>query len=97
MFALGVLLVGAIFRLRVRQICRRMSARFDERLAERTRVARESHDTFLQTVQGSKMVADHALKDPRSRTCGAGVGTVIGVAGADINLSFVSRNPAHSC
>lgn len=37
-----------------------MSARFDERLAERTRVARELHDTFLQTVQGSKMVKDPA-------------------------------------
>jgi len=41
-----------------------MSIRFDERLAERTRVARELHDTLLQTVQGSKLVADHALKDP---------------------------------
>jgi ligand-binding sensor domain-containing protein/signal transduction histidine kinase len=64
MFALGILLVGFIYRLRVGQISRRMSARFDERLAERTRVAREIHDTFLQTVQGSKMVAEHALKDP---------------------------------
>jgi signal transduction histidine kinase/ligand-binding sensor domain-containing protein len=63
MFALGVVLVGLIYRLRVAQISRRMSARFDERLAERTRVAREIHDTFLQTVQGSKMVADHALKN----------------------------------
>jgi ligand-binding sensor domain-containing protein/signal transduction histidine kinase len=63
MCALGVLLVGLIYRLRVGQISRRMSARFDERLAERTRVARELHDTFLQTVQGSKMVADHALKN----------------------------------
>jgi signal transduction histidine kinase len=34
---------------------------FDERLAERTRLARELHDTFLQTVQGSKLVADDAL------------------------------------
>lgn len=31
------------------------------RLAERTRLARELHDTFLQTIQGSKMVADNAL------------------------------------
>jgi signal transduction histidine kinase len=41
-----------------------MSARFDERLAERTRLARELHDTFLQTIQGSKMVADDALDGP---------------------------------
>jgi ligand-binding sensor domain-containing protein len=64
MFGLGLLLIGLIYRFRVRQISHRMSASFDERLAERTRVAREIHDTFLQTVQGSKMVADHALKGP---------------------------------
>jgi signal transduction histidine kinase len=40
-----------------------MSARFDERLHERTRMARDLHDTFLQTIQGSKLVADDAL-DP---------------------------------
>src|SRR5258707_13549885 len=39
-----------------------MSACFAERLAERTRVAREIYDSFLQTVQVSRMVADHALK-----------------------------------
>jgi signal transduction histidine kinase/ligand-binding sensor domain-containing protein len=61
---LAVLLAGwALHRLRVRQIARIMNARFDERLAERTRVARDIHDTLLQTVQGSKLVADHALKN----------------------------------
>ena len=68
MLALGILLVFIIYRLRVRQISRSIAARFDERLAERTRVAREVHDTFLQTVQGSKLVADHALKDPADNT-----------------------------
>jgi signal transduction histidine kinase len=47
----------------VRSIAKAISARFDERLDERTRMALELHDTFLQTVQGSKMVADDAL-DP---------------------------------
>jgi signal transduction histidine kinase len=62
--AIGVLLTAtALYRLRVRQIARTMKARFDERLAERTRVARDIHDTMLQTVQGSKLVADHALKN----------------------------------
>jgi signal transduction histidine kinase/ligand-binding sensor domain-containing protein len=65
--AAGLFAVWGLYRLRVRQISRVMSARFDERLAERTRVARELHDTFLQTVQGSKMVADHALKDTTDR------------------------------
>jgi signal transduction histidine kinase/ligand-binding sensor domain-containing protein len=58
---LGVLLLWSIYRLRVRQIARTMRARFDERLAERTRIARDLHDTFLQTIQGSKLVADDAL------------------------------------
>jgi signal transduction histidine kinase len=52
-----------MYRLRVLKISRAVTARFDERLAERTRVARELHDTFLQTIQGSKLVADDAL-DP---------------------------------
>jgi signal transduction histidine kinase len=61
----GLLLVGwLLYRLRLAQLSRQMNARFNERLAERTRVARELHDTFLQTVQGSKMVADHALREP---------------------------------
>src|SRR5208282_3772526 len=50
-----------VYRLRVVQIARNISARFDERLAERTRMARELHDTFLQTILGSKLVADDAL------------------------------------
>lgn len=59
-----LLVVFAIYRLRVRQIAHELNARFDERLAERTRLARELHDTFLQTIQGSKMVADDALDQP---------------------------------
>jgi signal transduction histidine kinase len=58
----GVFVLAVLHRLRVRQIARSISARFDERLAERTRIARDLHDTFLQTVQGSKLVADDALE-----------------------------------
>jgi signal transduction histidine kinase len=36
--------------------------RLEERLNERTRITRELHDTFLQTIQGSKLVADDALE-----------------------------------
>ena len=58
-----------------------LNARFDERLAERTRVARDLHDTLLQTVQGSKMVADRALdRRRRSRRTGAHAGASVGVA-----------------
>ena len=57
-----ILVVWSIYRLRVRQIAKAISTRFDERLAERTRIARDLHDTFLQTIQGSKLVADDALE-----------------------------------
>jgi signal transduction histidine kinase/ligand-binding sensor domain-containing protein len=59
-----ILIIWAIYTLRVRQVAHALSVRFDERLAERTRIARDLHDTFLQTVQGSKMVADDALDAP---------------------------------
>ncbi len=58
----GLFAVWSLYRLRVRQIARAINARFDARLDERTRLARELHDTFLQTVQGSKLVADDALE-----------------------------------
>jgi signal transduction histidine kinase/ligand-binding sensor domain-containing protein len=71
-FAAGIVgLAGLIIviahLIRVRQIARAMRARFDERLDERTRVARELHDTLLQTVHGSKLVADRALRDTADR------------------------------
>jgi signal transduction histidine kinase/streptogramin lyase len=59
---IGLYIIWMLYRLRVRQIATTIGARFDERLDERTRMARELHDTFLQTVQGSKMVADDALE-----------------------------------
>jgi signal transduction histidine kinase/ligand-binding sensor domain-containing protein len=60
----GGAVAWAAYRLRLRQVAATLNARFDERLAERTRVARDLHDTLLQTVQGSKMVADNALDRP---------------------------------
>jgi signal transduction histidine kinase/ligand-binding sensor domain-containing protein len=59
---LALFVIWMLYRLRLRQAARAMSVRFDERLAERTRIARELHDTLLQTVQGSKFVADDALE-----------------------------------
>jgi signal transduction histidine kinase len=57
-----LLLLWFIYQMRVRQVARAMSVRFDERLQERTRIAQDFHDTYLQTIQGSKLVADSALK-----------------------------------
>jgi len=59
-----LLIVAGLYRLRVRQLTQQFNVGLEARLAERTSVAREIHDTFLQTVHGSKMVADHALKEP---------------------------------
>jgi signal transduction histidine kinase/ligand-binding sensor domain-containing protein len=56
--------IWTAYRLRVGQVARALSARFDERLAERTRIARDLHDTLLQTIQGSKLVVDDALEQP---------------------------------
>ena len=59
----ALFVVWSLYRMRMRQIAARLGALFDERLAERTRLARELHDTLLQTIQGSKMVADDALEN----------------------------------
>jgi signal transduction histidine kinase len=48
----ALLLAGA-YRLRLRRMMAEMNARLDERVAERTRIARDLHDTLLQSFQGS--------------------------------------------
>lgn len=50
-----------LYQRRVRQIAAGINARLNERMAERTRLAGELHDTLLQTIQASKMIADTAL------------------------------------
>jgi signal transduction histidine kinase/ligand-binding sensor domain-containing protein len=42
----------ASYRFRLRQIARAFNMRLDERVNERTRIARELHDTLLQSFQG---------------------------------------------
>jgi signal transduction histidine kinase/ligand-binding sensor domain-containing protein len=48
---LGVL--WALYQLRLHQIHRRLALGFEERVHERTRIARELHDTLLQSFQGA--------------------------------------------
>jgi signal transduction histidine kinase/ligand-binding sensor domain-containing protein len=61
--ALGALaLIWFIYALRIRRLAKTINDRFEERMAERTRLARELHDTLLQTLQGSKLFADTTLK-----------------------------------
>jgi ligand-binding sensor domain-containing protein/signal transduction histidine kinase len=61
---IAVALLAALYQLRLRQVAARLNAGLDERLSERMRLARELHDTLLQTIQGSKLVADNALRQP---------------------------------
>jgi signal transduction histidine kinase len=42
----------ALYRLRVRRLAHQLNLRFEERLSERTRIARELHDTLLQGFHG---------------------------------------------
>jgi signal transduction histidine kinase/ligand-binding sensor domain-containing protein len=45
-------LLWALYRLRLHQIAREFNARLEERVGERTRIARELHDTLLQSFHG---------------------------------------------
>jgi len=49
---LAVCLTLLFYRLRLLQLKRQFNVRFEERVAERTRIARELHDTLLQSFQG---------------------------------------------
>ena len=59
--AASVILLFLYF-IRLRQLKRQIRLGLEMRHAERERIARELHDTLLQTIQGSKLVAD-GVKD----------------------------------
>ncbi|HEX4165105.1 MAG TPA: two-component regulator propeller domain-containing protein, partial [Bryobacteraceae bacterium] len=62
-FGVVALLVGlAAYNYRLHQIARAITARFDERLAERTRIARELHDNLLQNLAGISLQLDGIAK-----------------------------------
>jgi ligand-binding sensor domain-containing protein/signal transduction histidine kinase len=71
-FRLTVLLAGlfslfAFYRFRLLRLTKQLNVRFEERLAERTRIARELHDTLLQGFLSASMqlhvVADQLPAD----------------------------------
>jgi len=47
-----LLVLGGIYHLRLKQVARQVRGRMEERLEERERIARDLHDTLLQSVQG---------------------------------------------
>jgi signal transduction histidine kinase/ligand-binding sensor domain-containing protein len=58
--ALFALVIVALYRLRMYQLTRQLNVRFQERLAERTRIAQELHDTLLQGFVSASMQLDVA-------------------------------------
>ena len=68
---IGVVLFGlavlALYRLRLQQLTSGLNVRFEERLAERTRIAQELHDTLLQGFLSASMqlhvAADYVPED----------------------------------
>lgn len=47
-----LLALAAVYQWRLRQVARQVRGRMEERLEERERIARDLHDTLLQSVQG---------------------------------------------
>ena len=53
-------LLWLLYRLRLRQVVRHYNLRMEERVNERTRIARDLHDTLLQSFQGA-LLKFHAV------------------------------------
>jgi len=51
----AVLTIILLYRLRLQRLTRQMNVRFEERLAERTRIAQDLHDTLLQGFLSASM------------------------------------------
>jgi signal transduction histidine kinase/ligand-binding sensor domain-containing protein len=71
-----ILATLGLYRLRLRQMTGRLNLRFEERLAERTRIAQELHDTLLQGflsvsmqvhVAANRLTADSPAKPTLTR------------------------------
>jgi len=60
-------LISVLYMMRVRRVAAIYKGRMEERIQERERIARDLHDTFLQSVQGLMLKFDAIAKQiPRS-------------------------------
>jgi signal transduction histidine kinase len=72
----------AFYRYRMRALARRLNVRFEERLAERLRIAQELHDTMLQGVLSASMQLHVALDNlPAESPARAPLGHIQGMLG----------------
>jgi signal transduction histidine kinase/ligand-binding sensor domain-containing protein len=60
-------LIWLLYSLRLRQATAQVEARLGERLEERGRIARELHDTLIQSVDGLMLRIQTALNEPDSK------------------------------
>jgi signal transduction histidine kinase/ligand-binding sensor domain-containing protein len=66
----GLALLWGLYRYRLHQIAREFNVRLDERVGERTRLARDLHDTLLQSFQGLMLhlqVVDDLLPEGKAK------------------------------
>jgi signal transduction histidine kinase/ligand-binding sensor domain-containing protein len=61
-------LLWSLYQLRQRQVTQQFNMRVEERVGERTRIARDLHDTLLQSLAGVSLqldgIAKHAVNNP---------------------------------
>jgi signal transduction histidine kinase/ligand-binding sensor domain-containing protein len=65
--AVAAVILSMLVRFRFHQMAVRMRGRIEERVAERERIARELHDTLLQSVQGLILRVHAALRQLATR------------------------------
>jgi signal transduction histidine kinase/ligand-binding sensor domain-containing protein len=58
MIAAFLILLAGLYWLRMRQVAHQFNIRLEERLGERTRIARDLHDTLLQNLAGVSLQLD---------------------------------------
>jgi signal transduction histidine kinase/ligand-binding sensor domain-containing protein len=63
-------ILGMLYRLRLKQLSAQLNLRIEERVGERTRIARELHDTLLQSFHGLMLrlqVVDELLPEGKAK------------------------------
>jgi ligand-binding sensor domain-containing protein/signal transduction histidine kinase len=96
-----VLIALLFYRVRMLQLSRQLSLRFEERLSERTRIARELHDTLLQSLHGllfrfqaARNMFEHRPKEAMEALDGAIARTEQAIAESQDAITDLRPGPA---